>query len=81
MRRLLGGEFDLFRLLFCEEVLSGQECWDALSFTKFWTCRDKFSMPCSSSVNMSGVVVCDVVFVGVGVFLGVASFVELYDVA
>ena len=30
---------------------------------------------------MSGVVVCDVVFVGIGVFLGVASFVELYDVA
>ena len=81
MRRLLGGEFDLFRLLFCEEVLSRLECWDALSFTKFWTCRDKFSMPCSSSVNISGVVVCDVVFVGVVVFLGVVSFVELYDVA
>ena len=37
-------------------------------------------MPCSSSVNMSGVVVCDVVFVGVGVFFGVASFVEFIAV-
>ena len=37
---------------------------------------DRFATRCRNSVNLSDVIVCDVVFVGVAVFICVAEFVE-----